>query len=193
MPPLLVTNRRFFARSQLSFQAVPADVDERPLPGERAEQCAQRLAEAKARKVFEQHSNAIVIGCDQCAELDGTFLHKPGTEENAAVQLARCSGQTVIFHTAIALLSPDGDLLCDSTPTEVRFRTLSEEEIHTYIKKEEVLDCAGSFKCEALGITLFEAIRSEDPTALEGLPLIKLHALLRQIGVNPLKADSQTL
>lgn len=142
---------------------------------------ATRLATAKAAEVAARYPGAWVIGSDQVANLNGQPLGKPGTAETACAQLAAMSGQTVRFHTAISLMR-DGESFSAVDLTEVRFRTLGQEEIARYVAAEQPLDCAGSFKCEGLGISLFEAIDNRDPTALIGLPLIALCGLLRRAG-----------
>ncbi|WMJ68059.1 Maf family nucleotide pyrophosphatase [Stenotrophomonas sp. 24(2023)] len=169
-------------RLGLDFQTARPDVDETPQPGEAPQALAQRLAAAKAAEVAARHPGSWVIGSDQVADLDGQPLGKPGTVEAAHAQLAAMSGRTVRFHTAISL-SRDGDTLAACDLTQVRFRVLAPAEIARYVAAEQPLDCAGSFKCEGLGISLFEAIDNRDPTALVGLPLIALCGLLRQAGV----------
>jgi septum formation protein len=143
-----------------------------------------RLAIAKAAAVARDYPDALVIGSDQVAELDGMVLDKPGTAERARAQLAASSGRDVHFHTALCLLdtrSGHRHTLVDHT--RVRFRTLDAAEIARYVEREQPLDCAGSFKCEGLGISLFEAIDNSDPSALIGLPLIALARLLREAGI----------
>lgn len=165
--------------------AAPA-MDESARPGETPHVLAQRLAVAKAEVVAARHPGQIVIGSDQVAELDGQALGKPGDHARACAQLASCSGRTVNFLTAVCVLDATGTRHTALDNTEVRFRTLDTPEIDTYLRREQPYDCAGSFKCEGLGITLFERIRNDDPTALIGLPLIALTRLLRQAGVDPL-------
>lgn len=164
-------------------QSAPG-TDETALPDELPAARALRLAVTKASAVAGKHPQALVIGSDQVAELDGRPLDKPGTAERAHAQLTRCSGRTVQFHTAVCLL--DAQRATQRTHvdcTRVVFRPLSPAEIARYIEREQPLDCAGSFKCEGLGISLFERIESEDPTALVGLPLIALAHLLREGGL----------
>ena len=161
--------------------------------GESPPERASRLATEKAYAVAKRlQGNAIVIGSDQVACLGTQILHKPGTAEAAELQLAASSGQTVHFWTAVSVwASPDQAPTQRVVPCEVKMRVLSAAEISRYVALDEPLDCAGSFKWESLGITLFEAMRTEDPTALEGLPLIALSELLRQTGVSlPLAAQS---
>lgn len=168
-------------RLRLAFSSEAPHVDETALPGEAPAALATRLALAKARAVAGRRPGSWVIGSDQVAELDGNPLGKPGTVEAACAQLAAMSGRQVHFHTALCLAN-GGQALQASDLTTVRFRSLSSEEIRRYIAAEQPLDCAGSFKCEGLGISLFEAIDNHDPTALVGLPLIALSRLLRQAG-----------
>ena len=157
-------------------------MDEAPLAGESPEGTAVRLARAKASAVALRHPGAWVIGSDQVADLDGRALGKAGAREPALAQLQACSGQRVVFHTALCLLRDDGSPLAALDRTEVVFRTLDRDDILRYLDAEQPYDCAGSFKCEGLGITLFEAIHSQDPTALVGLPLIALSRALRAAG-----------
>lgn len=172
-------------RLGVAFRALSPQVDEAALPGETPAATAQRLAEAKAREVAARCPDALVIGSDQVAELDGVALGKPGSVERAQAQLAACSGRRVCFHTGLCLIDTRGGDLhayraCDLT--EVAFRPLSAAEIARYVESERPLDCAGSFKVEGLGITLFERIANDDPSALIGLPLIALCRLLREAG-----------
>jgi septum formation protein len=167
-----------------SFEQRAPGTDESPLPGETPADRALRLAIAKAEATANDQHEALVIGSDQVAELDGRILDKPGTPERARDQLAASSGQTVHFHTALALLDTrDGRCRTHVDHTRVRFRALTAEEIARYVERERPLDCAGSFKCEGLGISLFERIENEDPSALIGLPLIALARLLREAGI----------
>lgn len=187
MPRLVLAStspyrRELLARLRLPFEAARPDVDESPLSGEAPAALAIRLAEAKAAAVARGHGDAWVIGSDQVAELGGAPLGKPGSHERACAQLAAMAGQAVRFHTAVCLAHGDGRRLQALDTTTVRFRVLSGEEIARYVEAEQPLDCAGSFKSEGLGITLFEAIESRDPTALVGLPLIATAGLLRQAG-----------
>ncbi len=186
MPRLLLAStspyrRELLQRLRLDFDCARPEVDEHPRPGEAPIALAARLAEAKARAVARDHPGAWVIGSDQVAELDGAPLGKPGRPDAACAQLAAMSGRRVSFHTAVCLCGPDRRLAALDL-TEVRFRTLATDEIERYVAAESPLDCAGSFKCEGLGIALFEAIRSDDPTALVGLPLIAVGRLLREAG-----------
>ncbi|HDS1579211.1 Maf family nucleotide pyrophosphatase [Stenotrophomonas maltophilia] len=185
MPLVLASTSRYrrelLQRLGLPFDCARPDVDETPLNGEAPLALATRLAVAKAAEVAARHPGAWVIGSDQVADLNGQALGKPGTVEAACAQLAAMAGQTVRFHTAVCL-NRDGESRTVVDLTEVRFRALEQREIVRYVAAEQPLDCAGSFKCEGLGISLFEAIDNRDPTALVGLPLIALCGLLRQAG-----------
>jgi septum formation protein len=168
-------------RLQIAFQALPSQVDETPQPGENPRELTQRLAVAKARALAQAHPQAWILGSDQSASAQGRILGKPGTLERAREQLRLLSGQTVEFLTAVALVQGTR-LLQALDVTTVRFRRLDEATIERYLAAEPALDCAGSFKCEGLGISLFEEMRSSDPTGLVGLPLIRTAALLREAG-----------
>lgn len=168
------------AQLDLEFSCDTADIDESRLPGELPEAMALRLSKAKAEAVAgNQHEPALIIGSDQTASCKGQVLGKPGNAERAVEQLLLCSGSTVIFHSGLCVLDTvSHKFATQCTRTKVRFRQISEQQVRTYIKKEQPLDCAGSFKCEGLGICLFESISSDDPSALVGLPLIALCNLL---------------
>lgn len=166
------------------FEQVAPHTDESPLPHEAPPARALRLAIAKAEAVARSCGDALVIGSDQVAEVDGVVLDKPGSSERACAQLAASSGRSVRFHTALCLLDTrQGRKQTYVDDTRVRFRDLAPAEIARYVEREQPLDCAGSFKCEGLGISLFSAIDSNDPSALIGLPLIALARLLRDAGV----------
>jgi septum formation protein len=179
--------RELLARLRLPFDVESPGVDESPEPGERPSALAQRLAAAKARAVAARHPDAVVIGSDQVADLDGVCIGKPGNHERARAQLRLMSGRSVVFHTAVAVVRADrGFAAAAIVPVSVRFRTLAEAEIERYLRAEQPYDCAGSAKCETSGIALLEAIESDDPTALVGLPLIRTCELLRRAGIDPL-------
>jgi septum formation protein len=166
------------------FEQRAPGTDETPLADEAPRDRALRLAIAKARAAAEGLDDALVIGSDQVAELGGTVLDKPGTAQRAHEQLTASSGHEVHFHTALCLHDTrSGEDRVHVDHTVVMFRSLSTDEIDRYIEREQPLDCAGSFKCEGLGISLFERIDNEDPSALIGLPLIALSRLLREAGV----------
>jgi septum formation protein len=165
------------------FEQSAPGTDERPLAGEAPAQRALRLAIAKAEATAAGCGDALVIGSDQVAELDGLILDKPGTVDRARAQLTASSGRDVHFHTALCLLDArDGRRHTHVDHTRVRFRELTATEISRYVEREQPLDCAGSFKCEGLGISLFESIDNRDPSALIGLPLIALSRMLREAG-----------
>lgn len=176
--------RELLARLGLPFDVAAPDVDETPLPGEAPAMLAQRLALAKAHAVAQRYPQAVVIGSDQVADLAGEALGKPGTHANALRQLQRMSGQTVVFHTAVAVVCLEtGFAQQDLAPVRVRFRALGTDEIEDYLRREQPYDCAGSAKSEGLGIALLDAIDNDDPTALVGLPLIRTCRMLRAAGV----------
>ncbi len=191
-PPLVLGStspyrRALLARLRLQFSVSAPQVDETPQPGELPAALAARLALAKAREVAARHPQAVVIGADQVADLDGTPLGKPGSHAGAVAQLRAMRGRSVLFHSAVAVLRPaTGFEALQVAPVVVRLRPLDDAEIERYLALEQPFDCAGSAKCEALGITLLERIDSDDPTALEGLPLIRTCALLRAAGLDPL-------
>lgn len=172
--------RELLARLNLAFDSVAPEVDETPLANEQPTDTARRLALAKAQAVRDRHPQSLIVGSDQVAICDGKRLDKPGNHVNAVRQLQLASGRSVVFHTAVVLLnSGSGRIQTELVPTETRFRSLSAEEIVRYLRAEPAYDCAGSAKSEGLGISLLEEIHSPDPTALIGLPLIALCAMLR--------------
>lgn len=176
--------RELLARLQLPFEVAAPHVDETPHPEESPRDLALRLALAKARAVAEQHPGAVVIGSDQVADLDGQPLGKPGSHERAMQQLQAMSGKTVIFQTAVAVVCQEtGFEAVDLAAVEVKFRRLQAAEIERYLLAEQPYDCAGSAKSEGLGISLLDAIQSDDPTALIGLPLIRTCHMLRAAGL----------
>lgn len=171
-------------RLGLDFEQRAPGTVEAELQAESPTERAMRLAITKATDAGTGLADALVIGSDQVAELDGLLLEKPGSAERACAQLTTCSGQAVSFHTALCVFDTrSGERQTYLDLTRVHFRTLQPEEISRYIERELPLDCAGSFKCEGLGISLFERIDSSDPTALIGLPLIALAKLLRKAGL----------
>lgn len=176
--------RELLQRLSLAFDVAAPDVDETPEPGETPRALALRLALAKALAVARQHPSAIVIGSDQVADLAGEPLGKPGNHERAVQQLRRMRGHTVVFQTAVAVVClATGFEQVDLAPVEVKFRDLSDAEIERYLRAERPYDCAGSAKSEGLGIALLDAIHSDDPTALVGLPLIRTCRMLRAAGL----------
>ena len=176
--------RELLERLNLPFEVAAPGVNETPLPSETPRDLALRLALAKARAVAQQHPGAVVIGSDQVADLAGEPLGKPGQHERAVQQLRQMSGQTVVFQTAVAVVcAATGFEQVELAPVEVRFRALNDEEIERYLRAERPYDCAGSAKSEGLGIALLDAIHSDDPTALIGLPLIRTCRMLRAAGL----------
>ncbi len=188
MPALVLAStsryrRELLERLGLRFEVARPDVDEAALPGETPRDLAIRLAQAKAEAVARQRSDgAWALGSDQVADVEGRALGKPGGRAAAIEQLRAMSGSVVRFHTALCLAHADGRLHADCDLTEVHVRNLSDAEIERYVDAEQPFDCAGSFKSEGLGITLFERIDNRDPTALIGLPLIATCQLLRAAG-----------
>ncbi len=188
MTPLVLASTSRYRRELLERLALPfsvsrPEVDESPRPGESPLSLARRLAQAKAHAVAAAHPEAWVIGSDQVAERDGLPVGKPGDPATAIAQLLAASGREQRFHTAFCLFrQADGGQFTGEDLTVVRFRDLQPDEVARYVAAEQPLDCAGSFKCEGLGISLFDAIETRDPTALVGLPLIALSAALRRAG-----------
>ena len=176
-----IYRRELLERLRIPFSVISPKVDETPLAGESSLDLALRLANAKAAAVAKENPNTWVIGSDQVADLCGAAIGKPGNFDRAMAQLQLMRGQTVTFHTALCLMKDDKQTTL-SIPTEVTFRKLSDDVLESYLLAEEPYDCAGSAKSEGLGISLLEAIQSDDPTALIGLPLIALTGLLRDAG-----------
>ncbi|MTW21150.1 Maf family protein [Allochromatium palmeri] len=194
-PPALVLastspyRRVLLERLGLPFATAAPDVDERRHPDEPPERLVRRLAEAKARAVAVNHPEALIIGSDQVACLDDAILGKPGDQATAIAQLERASGRCVVFQTGLCVLDARrGQAHTLVEPFRVHFRTLTRARILGYLERERPYDCAGSFKSEGLGIALFERLEGDDPTALIGLPLIRLIPLLESSGLDPLGA-----
>ena len=192
IPPLILASgsrhrRTLLQRLGLAFDVVAPDIDEAPLPAERPAETAVRLAEAKARAVAHLHPDALIIGSDQVADFRGEPIGKPRDRAHALGQLRAMRGATVIFHTAVALLNARTGL-CRNALVDVAstFRNLDDAALEAYLDREQPFDCAGSVKSEGLGIVLFTRIASDDPTALIGLPLIRLTDLLEAEGMRPL-------
>jgi septum formation protein len=176
--------RELLQRLGIPFTTAAPDVDESPLPGEAADALVQRLSASKARAVGRTHAG-LIIGSDQVATIGETILGKPGNHERAIEQLQQLSGRTVTFHTGLCLLDTGKDLQqLDVIPFTVEFRQLSTTQIERYLRREQPYNCAGSFKSEALGITLFRRMQGDDPTALIGLPLIRLTDMLAAAGIS---------
>lgn len=176
-----IYRRELLERLRIPFTVISPQVEETPLPGESTLDLALRLAKAKAATVSQAHPEAWVIGSDQVADLCGAAIGKPGNFERAMAQLQLMRGATVTFHSALCLMRGDIETTL-SIPTEVTFRKLPDDVLEAYLLAEKPYDCAGSAKSEGLGISLLEKIRSDDPTALIGLPLIALCGLLREAG-----------
>jgi MAF protein len=196
LPPLYLASTSAYRQQLLAkltphFTAVKPETDETPLPDEDATALVRRLARAKAQAVAATLDDGLVIGADQVAVFNGQIIGKPHTNENAMAQLRQFSGHTVTFLTGLALLNAaSGHCQQVVEPYTVSFRLLTEAEITAYVLREQPLDCAGSFKSEGLGISLFSAMRGDDPNSLIGLPLIRLLQLLRNEEVNLLTAGS---
>lgn len=188
IPPLLLASssparRQCLSQLGLDFQQASPDVNETPKIGEQPAALAERLACAKALALAGQHPHHLIIGSDQVCTLDQQPVGKPGTLDNARRQLLACAGKRIRFHTGIAIY--DGRqrrLISAVEPFDVQFRALSTAQIEGYLQREQPLECAGSFKMEGLGITLFDALDGRDPNTLMGLPLIRLCDMLQELG-----------
>jgi MAF protein len=184
--------REILDKLHLKYEVVKPDIDESAIDFESPQQLVGRLAEAKARAVEElmTHENAVIIGSDQVAVCDGQILGKPGNTENAVKQLLGFVGKTVTFYTGLAVLNTATEQ-CEVRvePFNVEFRHLTEKEIERYVELEKPLDCAGSFKSEGLGISLFNSLKGNDPNTLIGLPAIALLDMLRTHKINPLNKE----
>ncbi len=185
--PLLLASSSVYraellARLGLDFIQVDPNIDESQQAGEPVKSLVLRLAEQKARAVVIQNPASTVIGSDQVCTFANQLCGKPHTVANAIRQLQTFSNNSVEFFTALCVISADGQCYQDVDRTVVKFRTLNLKEIQRYIEKEQPLNCAGSFKVESLGLSLFKSVETKDPSALIGLPLIKLSAFLRQAG-----------
>ncbi len=176
--------KELLSRILNDFECIAPNIDETPFPDEEPIEHVARLAEQKALAIAVKNPEAIVIGSDQICVLEGQILGKPGSQENAIKQLTACSGKSVYFYTSLCVTKgTDEPKDITVVTTKVTFRNLTEQQIKNYIERENPIDCAGSFKCEGLGIALFEAIESKDPTALVGLPLISVNQLLAKFAV----------
>lgn len=193
-PPLILASsskyrHELLSRLRLPFTMEAPNINEIPLPGETPTNTVLRLAYEKTRTVAKQRPGTLVIGSDQVASFNGEQLGKPGSHENALKQLQKMRGHNVIFHTALCLYdgrnnSTDPFVQIKDVETYVTFRDLADHELDAYLKLEQPYDCAGSAKNEGLGIALIEQIKSTDPTALTGLPLIALTTMLRHAGIS---------
>lgn len=176
--------KELLQRLNLSFESSSPDIDETPNGNETPQQLVKRLALEKAQKVAENYPNALIIGSDQAAVLDSQILGKPHTSENALKQLKQAQGKTLQLITGLCLInSKTGKHQLDSVPFNVTMRELSDDALRNYVQLDQPLDCAGSFKWEALGIALFSKMQGDDVTALQGLPLIRLIDMLENEGV----------
>ena len=180
-----IYRRDLLTRLGLPFTVESPDIDETPMPGEPPQETALRLAQEKARKIAQSNTNALIIGCDQVAVLDGMQIGKPLTHDVAMQQLRSMQGKEVVFHSALCLYNAANDRMQSvDIPYTVKFRALTDDQIEQYLRKEQPYHCAGSAKSEGLGIALIEYMRGDDPNALIGLPLIALVGMLRNEGVN---------
>ncbi|HEY7787440.1 MAG TPA: Maf family nucleotide pyrophosphatase [Casimicrobiaceae bacterium] len=183
--------KALLARLGLPFEMQSPDIDEAPLPGETPAATASRLAEAKARAVAARYATGLVIGSDQVADAGGVAIGKPADHRAAVEQLVTLSGRAVVFHTAIVVVdAATGRCRSRLVDATTRFRVLTAASIENYLQRERPYDCAGSVKSEGLGIALVEAIESDDPSALIGLPLIALVDLLQAEGIDVLGAHA---
>ena len=198
MHELVLASSSRYRKHQLAslgyrFRTVPPEIDERPLPSETPRIIARNFATLKARAVAQKFPNCVVIGSDQTGVCNGLLLVKPNGVERAQEMLLSVRGQSVCFFTAVTVLDPAGKTLRDVVETEVQFRDFSEGEAINYLTLDQPLDCAGAIKSEAHGPLLFKSVRSEDPTAIVGLPLIRTAEFLRECGINPLEfVDAKT-
>ena len=178
------SRKAVFKRLNLPFSCISPDIDESHYMQESASEYVRRLSQEKALVVAENNSEAIVIGSDQCAVLDNEILGKPGSHANALEQLKNAQGRTVVFHTGLCVIyQPWASVDVDDILFEVDFRDLSDQQLERYLRVEQPYQCAGSFKSEGYGISLFQRLRGDDPTALIGLPLIRLVQMLEKLGV----------
>lgn len=176
--------RELLERLKIPFEVIPPELDETPLPGEAPSALVERLSIAKAQKIATQYPGALVIGSDQVAVYNGVIVGKPHTHEKAVQQLRSASGQPVTLYTGLALVNSDTQRLQHEViPYRVLFRSLSDEQIESYLRKEQPYSCAGSVKSEGLGIALLERFEGDDPNTLIGLPLIRLVRMLENEGM----------
>ena len=183
------SRRRLLERLSIPFSVVPPDIDESRLAGESPDALVRRLSEEKARAVGAGVGTGLVIGSDQVALLDDTVLGKPGNHANNVAQLAMASGRWLEFRTGLAVLdAASGRIQIDVVPFAVRFRSLTASDVEAYVSRERAYECAGGFRAERLGCALFERLRGDDPTALQGLPMIRLCEMLRSAGLDVIHA-----
>ncbi|MEC8694149.1 MAG: Maf family nucleotide pyrophosphatase [Pseudomonadota bacterium] len=174
--------KKILDRLHIAFSTTAPMIDETPGSGESALALSRRLAQRKAETIADRYPEATVISTDQAAEVDGIILGKPGTQQHACAMLQKLSGARVSFFTSVGMIQPNASCLIHTEEVIVTLRQLEDHEIVRYVEADMPLDCAGSFKVESLGISLFKSVKSEDPTALEGLPLIRLCQWLRDQG-----------
>lgn len=182
-----LSRKKVLEKLAIAFQCVPPICDETPLPNESAEQLVIRLSKLKAKSLITQYPNCLIIGSDQVGVLEDKIVCKPHTVENARQQLRNSSGKSFYFYTGMTVIntaSGQSNTICE--PFKVTFRHLTDAEINAYIAKEMPLQCAGSFKCDELGITLFDKLEGDDINSLVGLPLLKLNKIMIEMGCNPL-------
>jgi len=179
--------RELLARLMIPFEVESPDIDETPRPGERARELVLRLSVEKAQVVASKTEDALVIGSDQVAVHDGDrIIGKPTDHAHAVRQLASSSGRTITLYTGLAVINTDsGRIQKDVIPYTVQFKRLSEHEIERYLDKEKPYGCSGSLRADGLGIALLEKFVGDDPTALIGLPLIRLVSMLQEEGMSP--------
>ena len=189
-----LSRRNLLERLSIPFLVVHPDIDESPLAGETPDALVRRLSEQKALAVAARVGTGLVIGSDQAALLDDAVLGKPGNRANNIAQIAMASGRWLEFRTGIAVLdAATGQIQSDVVPFAVKFRSLTTTEIESYVSRERAYDCAGGFRAERLGSALFECMRGDDPTALLGLPMIRLCAMLRSAGHDVLGASGDPI
>ncbi len=176
--------KQLLQRLRLDFECVPPAVDETPRDAEPAQDYVARLAADKAAAVAAKHPDAVVIGSDQCALLEGKILGKPGNHARALQQLSEAQGKTLLFQTGLCVLDNSAGFSETAViPFEVEFRRLEQSQLEHYLRVEQPYDCAGSFKAEGYGVCLFSALRGDDPSALIGLPLLTLTGMLERAGI----------
>ena len=185
-----IYKQQLFRRLNIPFRTMAADISETSQPGENAEYVAKRLAQEKAQKIANSAKDCLIIGADQCAQCDEKLVHKPGSHHGALLDLQEYSGKQIVFYTSVCLITPGGEIAQFTDKTSVHFRTLTHEEIENYLRIEQPYDCAGAFKAEGLGISLFSSFETTDPTAIIGLPLIQLSQALRDLGFDCYSASS---
>jgi len=178
--------RQLLEKLRLAFEQISPDIDETPYPDESAPDLCRRLARQKAEAISKHHPHAVIIASDQCAVLGSNIVGKPGTRENAIAQLHASAGKTVQFVTGLCVYDGRGAFFETIDTFDVTFRHLTRQQIERYVDADQPLDCAGSFKSEGYGITLFSNLNGKDPNTLIGLPLIKLIDLLEKVGIRPL-------